>query len=507
MKSRKTIFIIAGAAVAVIALAVIGVNVANAAGPRLQYVSTSPLERMDLTNTVSVTGTVKSEDAVNVYSTLTYQIKTVNVEVGDVVREGDVLCEIDTDDIISKINQQTATITNSQAKAQYNLEVAQNNLETEKFNQEKNYDSALQQAEKGVTSAKSALVSAQNNLRSAQISWDAARKDLREFRDENGIGSDTSDLEYEMKVLYETKFQTVRKSEIAYDEAEKGVEDAKKAVEDAEQALKTTQIQKEEALVTGETQVTAAQLNANFSDQWLAVEEMKKDLDKALIKAPVSGTVTAVFATEGASGQGLLFVIEDTSRLKVTTKIKEYDIVSVVPGLLTKIKSDGVGDDEYEGKVSKIAPTAVKSAAGQTQETTDVQFDAEIGVTSQGTRLRIGMNARMEIITEEKKDVFAVAFDTLATNEDGVEVVYIARKKDDGSFAAEAAPVEIGMETDFYVEISSNAIQEGDLIISNPTGITDGMAVAPSGDLATGGAAAEGGGPRGGPRAAVRMGG
>lgn len=472
MKLKKKI-VIPIVFVAVAAAAVIAVPRIVSGGVSLPAYEANRLAKMDLKNTVSVTGTVKSEDATNVYSTLAYQVKALNVKVGDTVKAGDVLCELDTTDLETTIRQQSASIANQQSRAQQSLSVAKNQLETEKFNQENNIDTQLANAESAVTNAELTLESAEARLI-------ADRRTLREYRDTVGDTSEYDPTEAGYK-------QAVIQDEISVDKAKKALEDAKATF--AAQK-KNKDILNKEAIVSGQNQVNTAALGTNFDDQLIQLNKLKEDLEKAVVKAPVSGVVTAVMAKEGGSGQGLLFVIEDTAKLKIDTKVKEYDIASVQTGQPVVIKSDGTGDDEYAGKVGKIAPTAVKSANGDTVETTDVQFATEIGVAQSGTRLKIGMNARIDIITEEKSGVFAVPYDAVVENENGESIVYVAKTVEtaaaEGEESAKPVPpktiaepvtVTTGMETDFYIEIMSDTLKEGDLIISNPTGVTAGMEI------------------------------
>jgi hypothetical protein len=277
------------------------------------------------------------------------------------------------------------------------------------------------------------------------------------------------------------------------------VEAAKQGVKDAEEALLATQVLNKEAVINSNDAVTSAQLGMNMSTEEMTLEQQRKDLEKAIIKAPVSGTVTSVFAKQGNTGTGLLFVIENTEKLMVTTKIEEYDLPNVALGQPVKIKSDGTGEEEYEGSVTRIAPTAVKNIQGETMDTTKVQFETEIGVAP-GTKLKIGMNARLEIVTEEKEGVFAIAYDSILEKDDGSTVAYIARPNPaatDGTteqtYTIAEIPVTLGLETDLSVEVEG-ALQEGDLIVSSLDSLTltDGMQVTLAAE-APEGAAPEGG--------------
>jgi multidrug efflux pump subunit AcrA (membrane-fusion protein) len=171
-----------------------------------------------------------------------------------------------------------------------------------------------------------------------------------------------------------------------------------------------------------------------------------------------------------------MFVIEDTDSLKVLTRVMEYDIANVKLGNPVEIKSDATGETMYRGSLSVIAPTSVKNAQGDSNTTGDAEFEAEITVSGK-TELKIGMKTRMNIIYEQKKNVFAVPYDAITENENGESIVYVARTDDTGVAIATPIVVTTGMETDFDTEISSTELAEGDMIITTIDGLTPGMQV------------------------------
>jgi RND family efflux transporter MFP subunit len=113
-------------------------------------------------------------------------------------------------------------------------------------------------------------------------------------------------------------------------------------------------------------------------------------LVRSSITSPIDGTVTAVIAKEGSIGEGLLFVVEDTDNLKITTRFREHDISRVRTGMNVAITSDALGSSIYEGVITRINPAATINAP-------TVEFEAEVRVTSENTSLQIGMNALLTI--------------------------------------------------------------------------------------------------------------
>ncbi|MDF2593270.1 MAG: transporter, partial [Clostridia bacterium] len=202
----------------------------------------------------------------------------------------------------------------------------------------------------------------------------------------------------------------------------------------------------------------------NIEIQKVTLEKQKKTLSDAKITAPMDGTITMVNAKENGSATGLLFVIEDTDNLIVSTAIGEYDISLIQLGQEVIIKSDSTGDKQFIGAVSQIAPTAIKDASGNTASSSNVQFDTEITMKDKDPNIKIGMNVRLTIKLNEKKGVYSVPYDAITTeanNSQWIQALEAAQKDGKSQSSTKKIQVETGMETDMYVEISSPDLKDG----------------------------------------------
>lgn len=243
-------------------------------------------------------------------------------------------------------------------------------------------------------------------------------------------------------------------------------ENAKTTYESSKNLYESGAISKSE-FQAAENSFKIAQSNYNNRSASSALSKLEKQLQDAVIKAPINGTVTMVNAVEGSPASGVLFVVEDVDQLVIRTAIKEFDVGNVKPGQPVSIKTDGTGDISFQGIVDSISPAAKKSAAGQTVSSSDVEFETVVSLVDKNPALKIGMNARLSITISEKKNVYSVPFEAVIQNEDGSNSVMIAVSQGDG-YVAEAVPVETGMETDFIVEVSGAGLTEGLLVLSNP---------------------------------------
>ena len=84
--------VIAAAVIAIVAIVIASIGSVSEVSKR---VSNTTLTKGSVSTTVSSTGEVASTNSKNIYTSAGYEILEVNVEVGDKVKAGDVLCVID----------------------------------------------------------------------------------------------------------------------------------------------------------------------------------------------------------------------------------------------------------------------------------------------------------------------------------------------------------------------------------------------------------------------------
>lgn len=569
--------------------------------PQLDLTDTTVLAYTDLRSTISATGTVESAESTTVYSTVAYPVMAVHVEVGDQVREGDLLAELDDHSIQNQITSQEISLDLSTQSSSQQVQAAQDNYNNFKsgidqglnatLNGAKNQvENAYNNYEKALTAYKryrdsldegenTALLNAEAAYQSASEARDTARETYRQLSDGydaaaeayaeaeaqwneanaqldalkadlDAIGEEINrytaelaelagiseearteeqqariqeleallpDLQEEQNQLKASRLEQelqVYLLQTAYDEAASAVSQlesqlisAEKAADQAEQAydlqrasyratvttvdntladyqtnvdtawdayqdaltsLASTEKTVSEQLKTYENNLNTAQIGANKASQEESLRQLRENLEDTRITAPVSGTVTAVYAKVGGSGSGLLFVIEDVDNLVVDTSVKGYDVGAVQPGMKVLIRSDATGDAELEGMLTSIAPTSNKNAMGQTDVTGEAVFAAEVEVTSKDTDLRIGMEAQLDYILAEASHVLAVPYDAVYKDETGQTCVLAALEQEDGHYLIQSLPVTTGMDDDLDMVITGPEIREGLRIIHDP---------------------------------------
>jgi multidrug efflux pump subunit AcrA (membrane-fusion protein) len=524
---KKKLIAIAAFVVAAGGVAVFLLFAANgqAAAPELNTIT---LAKGGIANSVSVKGIVESSASANIYSTLGYKIKSVDVKAGDAVTVGQALCRLDTEDLELNIAQQKAEAGAARKNAQNQLQSseraygeavsnladgvnaqvlsARNAAKTAGKNLEsaqRNYDDKLRERQDG---ANAQIIAAQSALTAAQIDLSAKEEDSEKaaaLYEIGGISKSECEQAQTAATLARNKYSDAATSvgtaqralELELEQLRSSLDAASLNYANALAAEKSAEVAADQELEKYMNSVESSQIAADNDAQLIAIQKLEKQLEDSVVRATMDGTVTAVYAKVGAAGNGLLFVVEDIENLKIATKVKEYDSVKIAPGMAVEIKSDATGDAVYEGVLSSVAPTSAKNSAGEPASTTDVEFGAEIEVVSEGTPLKVGMNARLNIIMDKREGVYFVPYDAVAIGQNGESVVYAAAGGASGSYADSAAvaggngatvevPVTTGLESDFYVEIMGEGLREGMEIVSDASALAAGGGRQRSGGLA-----------------------
>lgn len=218
-KKKKILSITCGVLAVVVVGSYFALNRNNAVQA---MVSTETLQQMDLQNTVSLSGVVESQSGRKVYSTLSYLVEQVNVQVGDVVQQGDVLAQLKTDDLQMDIAQQQAAVNASKNQSAHQIEVSRKAYENAKENYENGLDSGALSAEQGVTSAEYSVEQAQQQLKAAKAAVYDAKENYRVTRDQ--LEGNVTDAEEALRDAEEA----LGDAQAAYNDAVAGQESAKK---------------------------------------------------------------------------------------------------------------------------------------------------------------------------------------------------------------------------------------------------------------------------------------
>ncbi|MBO6215552.1 MAG: efflux RND transporter periplasmic adaptor subunit, partial [Lachnospiraceae bacterium] len=240
----------------------------------------------------------------------------------------------------------------------------------------------------------------------------------------------------------------------------------------------------EDARIKAQESVDAAGRTAGTtSEMTKQLTTLYNQLKQTSITADQSGVVTKLNVQKGAIASGTLMQIEDDSKLRVKVNIRERDIIKLKSGMKVNLTADAFPDQVFTGVVDQVinftsssvdysaATDSMGMGGGSTASSSS--YSAYINVDD-GSPLLLGMTVKAEILLDVSEPQLAVGFDAIAYDDNGEAYVIRVSDNGGGQYRCEKVVVTVGDAGDYYTAITSDALTEGDLILSYPYGVNDG---------------------------------
>ena len=394
----------------------------------------------ELTNDTTYIGTVEPQQQVYVTPKVSGTVTAAYFEVGDTVKEGDVLFKID--DEAAQLQMKSAEASYSQAQAGVTAA-------TSGSRDLQNY-----QTERSIQQLKDSLDDAENNIDDLEDNLG----DLRDARGKLGTAKDQAQagLEAATDAYYGQKDALTQKANdiqaridalgegedaSALEEQKKGVEAEldgyKKAMEQAQSAVDqlNSQIQSVEAsktqlkssisqiengkdtirdnLTTAEQTYSITQnevypeTDATYAAQLQAasvgVDSAKMQLDFYTVKAPISGVVEAanVKKEDMAAAGNPAYIISNKDSMTVTFNVTENAKNTMNEGDHVTVERNG---ETFDGTITEIG-----TMAGQQTKL----FQVKATIPGAGDKLPNGVSVKVSATTEKEDGSTLVPFDAL----------------------------------------------------------------------------------------------
>ena len=432
-KGKKKVVIIV-LVVLIIVAAVIGnavKNMTSQVATAVNTVEVEPVQKRDLSDTISLKGTVSGITKNNATSKALAEITAVNVQVGDIVKEGDVLCTLDS----STIQDQIADLEKICLIQMRQTVLIHSRQQKQSVVQKKISRHSLPAAQKAIDDAKDAY-----NAQS--IMWDKSE--------------DKSDAEFQSLLAAQKAVTT------AEEDYQKVLETTNRTIEDAQRAVELDKYK------------------GSDSSSKDKLTDLKEQLEDCNITAPCGGVVTAVNVSVGdvnADSKTPLVTIEDTSSLKMVATVEEADILKIEEGMKATVTADAMGDETINGTVTRVVRVKGQST-GSDGQTTSGGYSVEISLDNK--ELLVGMEVKAKVMIKEKGEVLAIPYDLVKTDDDGNTYVLVAEANADGSATAVKKNITVGEEVDYYTEVTGGDLAEGDKLIYDYSGtVTEGQQFTP----------------------------
>ena len=463
--------------------------------------ATATVQRGTLSATLAAAGNIQAHQTADLTFGQGGTVKAIHVKLGDRVKTGDVLGELDTADLALQLRSAQV----SHKNAQDSLAQTQNpNTAQDIANARASLESAQASYDKVVAGASQAdLASAQASLASAQASHDAAVKSAgatdsslvsaASSFEKSRIALETAQSAYD-KISWRgdaaatSQASALQTATIDYTTAKAAYESqtsTSKSDSSTKLASAAASLQSARAnLAKLKNQVTAADLASakasltqaqNALDKLLAgpdansldmaqngvesaqisMDQVKLKLRQAQVIAPFDGVVTAINAKIGQAASGTAFSIADLDHLEIVVNMAEVDVNRAKSGQQADVTLDALSDISLKGTVSQIAPAGVQSQGV-------VNYPVTIALDRAAEGVKTGMTANLSIIVDERPDVLMVPNRAVRTvaRQKVVTVLFEGQQIQ--------TPVTTGLSNDTMTEIATG-LQEGDTVVLTTT--------------------------------------
>ena len=495
--SKKKKILIIGGILAVIAVIFFGLSRGNNK-PELVVVGTEgKVERLDITSSITGSAVVMPKDQYSIKALVSGDIISANFEQGDVVKEGDVLYQIDSSDALNSIENADISYRRSQMdydKAQKNY----NNLTVKAPFAGTVRNIYVKTGDQVSTGTKIADIYDDSTLTLTVPFNDADAKDIMTGDSAmvrissngeiiNGTVVDVASSGYvttgnmivrtvKIKVtnpgaLTNTETATAEIGNVSSSSAGNFEYAASKTITaeasgeiDNIYILEGAKVSSGTAIVHIDSDNVADNLTSSsvsLRSSALSRENAMDKLDDYTITAPISGTVVAknIKAGDKLDNSNMsteMAVIYDMSSLECELSVDELDIKNVEVGQSVIIKSDAVEGKTYHGEVQNVSINGTTTGGVTT-------YPVTIVITDFDEDLLPGMNIDVEITTSQAEDVLAVPITAVNRG----NVVYIKGEKTEDTDRApegyKSVRVETGVNNNEYIEIKSG-LSEGDIV-------------------------------------------
>lgn len=328
-------------------------------------------------------------------------VEEVAVEIGDVVKKGQTLVKLNTQELewavqqaemnlenarlsLAKLNETVEATDIAQAEANVlsakeNLALVQSGPTKEQLSAAENSAAAAWAAyeelqagptQEQLTQANASLRLAEINLKEAQRAYDKIAWMPEAGTTPESAALQNATISYESaKASYDETVKPAKKSSLqtslaGAQSAQDALNELKKKPTPAELAGAKAALASAEAtlakLKKGPNPNDLRQAEIGVEQALIALEQARLNLENAVVVAPIDGTVLALNVESGLSisGGSVIATLADVSKLKLTVNVEQKDIGKIQTGQGATVSVYGITDRTFNGVVDLIVPVS-----------------------------------------------------------------------------------------------------------------------------------------------------
>jgi HlyD family secretion protein len=361
-----------------------------------QYM-TAKVERGNLRNTVTATGTLQAVTTVQVGSQASGTLSALNADFNSIVKKGQVIAQLDPSVSKAQVDQARANLQLARAGLQQSIAGVAGSRAGVSDAQAKMLAarSTVQNNQSGVSSAQ-----ANQAVLKAQLDDALAFLKQQEYLMKSGV---IAQRDYD---LANTAYKT---AEARYNQAVAQVNQAvlsQQSSAGSGVAQSQAQVQQSQAQVQ-QTQAQVQQAQAQVQQAEAALRLAEVNLAHTTITSPIDGVVVSRDVNVGQtvaaslSAPTLFTIAGDLTQMQVIANIDQADIGVVEQAKSVKFSVDAFPGKDFDGKIQqmRLNPQNVQNV---------VTYNVVIDVNNPDQKLKPGMTANLTITIDERNNVLKV---------------------------------------------------------------------------------------------------
>lgn len=418
----------------------------------------------DIISDVTADGQVDMINENTVFSPNTAKIQSLNFQVGDTVKKGDILLTFDPSSLedlkeeleIAKLDLKSGQLAMDSITIPASKEQTLQ-LESQLMANENSIEMAnkqLEQIDLQMANNVKLLTQAQDKYKTGQILY--------------GDGIISKDELDELENNVSNIQNTIKATELERENAINSISTANKSYEDTKIQMDLLKNKNSSDAVVNQIQtqkIILEKLNLRINE----LENQINNFEETVI-SPYDGIILINNVEIGTTVQDgtPLFTIGNTTNdnLIVRVNVLEYDSGGVKLGQDAVITGDALGNNEVYGTVTKIYPTIEEKIINGKQKKV---VQVEIKANDTDLIIRPGSTVEATITTDIDEDQTVVPLMSIMTDDNGEDYCMIVDKE----FKAEKRPVNIGVYTGSNVSVD-NVEPDETVIIEPPSTLKNG---------------------------------
>lgn len=369
-------------------------------------------------NEKEFSGVLKPINEVMVIPQIPGKVSKVHVKVGQQVKEGDVLIELEAGDV----EQQVAQAQAAYEAAKASVELSKKRL-SELESQKSKMQAEISKIDKQIDEAQKALDQAKQ----------AIEPEIARLMRQRGAITDEQFKEQKAKL-----------------------EEQLKPLQDGLEKL----VQQKASLEKGKLEIESAIKSMPYDDKMLdaqlnqaktALDAAKGAADKLKLVSPIAGVVSSLSVQTGqmATQASPPVTVIDMTALILDIRLSEFDVVKVQPGQKIDVYVDAAGSQPVEGVVEWVSPSPDPRSQA---------YGVRVKIDNSSGKLRPGMFARAVLVLDKKENAVVVPKRAIVRQGDKAYVFVVK------GGSVERREVQLGMDGGERIEVISG-LKSGEQVV------------------------------------------